>query len=605
MTVMNKIAFILIFLLLATLAYANLIFNEVMSNPLYDESLNEWVELHNNGSSPINVSGFIIGDDNDNDTIEGALYNKAGTIIPAFGYAVITDDATRVYENFNVSKAAIHLYIDDSSIGNGLSNSGETLYLYNNTTIIDKITYSSTDDDKSWASINGIFLEANATPGYNNNGSTITYTDNTCDWKIENILNKTIFDNSSDFSFKSKAVKLNGNKTNITATAVIEDANNNKVQSYNIFTNDESTTQKTSSTYTPNLAENQLYFLKTNLTVQCNDTYIDNNYITSLFSVKYSALLNTNSYITIQNIYDLGSDDKASFGQIVKARLNAYKGNTSKESISLWMEKGSDRITKESSISLENKFTNYTLTVPLQIKANCDRDFEDGKYTLRVEGLDTSAESTVEVDDITDDLCEEIEVEEKSTKRSKIEMEIAELPAAIKTGQEFPLKIRLINKGDVSREAELWSYVFRGPKSYSGSREDNKKLVSIMEDSSEVIELRNEVEEAEPGDYKIKISYKLEGQKTVHDSTYDIKVIGSRISAAESSVSLAAEGNEAYGEANPIEAELSGYTLLMPKSKMIVYESSGEKAKKLIPTIFVITSLLVSVIAVMQMAKNR
>ena len=115
-----------------------MIINEIMADTIADESLNEWVELYNDQNVSVNVSNWIIGDDSDNDTIEGGLYNKEGTIIEAFGYAIITDEATRVYNNFNVSNNAVRLYIDDSSIGGyGLSNSGETIYLYNNN-LVDK-----------------------------------------------------------------------------------------------------------------------------------------------------------------------------------------------------------------------------------------------------------------------------------------------------------------------------------------------------------------------------------------------------------------------------------------------------------------------------------
>ena len=49
----------------------------------------------------------IHGDDKNNDTIEGGLYNKEGTIIEPFSFAIITDGATRVYNNFNVSKIVL------------------------------------------------------------------------------------------------------------------------------------------------------------------------------------------------------------------------------------------------------------------------------------------------------------------------------------------------------------------------------------------------------------------------------------------------------------------------------------------------------------------
>src|SRR3989344_2326313 len=120
-----------------------IIINEIMADTL-DDKYNEWLELYNDENKEVNVSGWIIGDDDENDTIEGGLYDNEGTIIPAFGYAIITDDATRVYNNFNVSDTAIRLYVNDSSIGkNGLNDAGETIYLYDNKgNLRDKKTYN-------------------------------------------------------------------------------------------------------------------------------------------------------------------------------------------------------------------------------------------------------------------------------------------------------------------------------------------------------------------------------------------------------------------------------------------------------------------------------
>ena len=104
---MKWIFLIVVIVLFPKIAFANVIINEIMANPIADESLNEWIELYNDGSNEVNVSGWIIGDDDDNDTIEGGLFNQEGTIIPALGFGIITDDSTRVYNNFNVSKIAL------------------------------------------------------------------------------------------------------------------------------------------------------------------------------------------------------------------------------------------------------------------------------------------------------------------------------------------------------------------------------------------------------------------------------------------------------------------------------------------------------------------
>ena len=147
---MKFLSFLVVFIFSMQISNA-IVINEIMADPIADETLNEWVELYNDENKDVNASGWIIGDDNDNDTIQGGLYNNEGTIIPAFGYAIITDDATRVYNNFNVSNDAVRLYADDASIGNGLGNDGETIYIYDNN------GYLLTEIGEQWDSQNNIW----------------------------------------------------------------------------------------------------------------------------------------------------------------------------------------------------------------------------------------------------------------------------------------------------------------------------------------------------------------------------------------------------------------------------------------------------------------
>ncbi len=102
---------------------SNVIINEVMYNPNQcTDSYCEWIELYNPTASAVDVSGWGLSDDTATDTLEGT-----NTVIPAYGYAIITDKTTYVYSYFNVNASAIRLTVDDESIGNGLGNSGESI----------------------------------------------------------------------------------------------------------------------------------------------------------------------------------------------------------------------------------------------------------------------------------------------------------------------------------------------------------------------------------------------------------------------------------------------------------------------------------------------
>lgn len=583
-----KLLFYLILFIILMRISNGIIINEIMADPIADETLNEWIEIYNNESTNINVSGWIIGDDKDNDTIEGGLYNKEGTIIGPFSYAIVTDETTRVYNNFNVSKDAIRLYVDDGAIGNGLNNGGETIYLYdNNGNLIDKKTYNKTTEDLSWSYLNGSLHKSDPSPGFSNDGSIIM--NQGCDYAVEFILAKTIFDNSSDFNFKIRASKIQGPSTNFTMRAKIENLNGKLIREYKPFTNQSITRQRTSSEFTPNLEEGKSYFMDSNITVQCNDTNVKNNFDTRIITVKGKPLREDSS-IDIEKIFDLGQDKTAKFGQTIRIKLNAYKGNTNKKSIAIWVEDDNgDRLSKQSKTNLDSKYTNYSLTLPVQIKPNCDEQFDNGDYIIIARGLDSEDEEEIEIEDLTDSMCEVKIVKEKQFSSKKFSFDIQYFNENIEVGKKFNSQIILDNNNDQDIPIKIWSYIYRGSKSYSGDREENKKEFILKANSLHVVELSNIVEDAESGDYKFKVLVNKNNQKTNNEITKDIVI------SKKSDKNI--KNGKIINDNNNAENIITANNVLMPNYGL-VYESSAEKAKNLVPIFLIILSVLINIVLI-------
>jgi hypothetical protein len=571
-----------------------IIINEIMADTIADESLNEWIELYNNENEQINVSGFIIGDDSDNDTIEGGLYNKEGTIIPAFGYAILTDEATRVYNNFNVSNDAMGLYVDDSSIGGyGLSNNGETIYLYDNHgNLMHKVTYNKTTEDLSWAYLNGSLRKSNPTPGFPNDDSIISKQG--CDFAVEFILTKIIFQNSSEFSFKVRASKVSGSSTNFTVRAKIEDLNGKLIKEYKPFTNQSITKQRTSATHTPNLEEGKSYTIYSNITVQCNDTNQENNFDRRIVTIKGKPLQEESS-IDIAKIYDLGKDEKAKFGQTIRIKLNAYKGNTNKESVAVWIEDNKGKkLSKQSKINLDLKYTNYSLTMPIQIIPNCDEEFDNDDYIMIARGLDSEDDEEVEIEDLTDSMCDVRVIKQKTISSEKFSFNILDFNKNIEPEKEFSTKIVLDNNNDQDINIKLWSYVYRGSKSYSGDKEENKKEFVLKAHSLHIIELKNVVENAEPGNYKFKVLVNKNNQKTNSQITKDVIINkNNNIKNLESEKIVSNSNNK------NVENLITANNVLM-NNYGLIYESTTEKAKNLVPIFLIILSVLLNIILILR-----
>ena len=110
---------------------------------------------------------------------------------------------------------------------------------------------------------------------------------NDCDYKIEILLNSSIYSNS-DFVWKMKATKISGISTNITATARIENSGGKIIKTYKPWISVPISRQKTSGEYSPNLKDDE-YRLISEITVDCNDADKSNNMDSEYFAVASAA----------------------------------------------------------------------------------------------------------------------------------------------------------------------------------------------------------------------------------------------------------------------------------------------------------------------------
>ena len=91
-----------------------------------DEGTGEFVEVYNDGSSPIDLWGLIIYDGDAWDFIRE--YQGGSTVVQPGEYAVIIDqDYTGQY---SIPAGVTVVTVDDGSIGSGLAASSDEVYLY-------------------------------------------------------------------------------------------------------------------------------------------------------------------------------------------------------------------------------------------------------------------------------------------------------------------------------------------------------------------------------------------------------------------------------------------------------------------------------------------
>lgn len=158
-------------------ATPNVVFSEVLYDPTGDESLYEWIQLYNPGTSNINIGGWKIVDNNGC----GASYTiPMGTIINAKTKFTIA----RSKDEF---KNKWGFYPNLSNLTLGLNNDGDALLLKNGTVIIDQVAWEGGAKGASSCGVPtmwGSTTQPNAPEGQSiYRSSLITDADNYSDWK--------------------------------------------------------------------------------------------------------------------------------------------------------------------------------------------------------------------------------------------------------------------------------------------------------------------------------------------------------------------------------------------------------------------------------------
>jgi len=571
---MKKLAIVFFLLISIKFTLADVVINELMYDPAGNEYDFEYLELYGQ-------------EDISNWYLEGIDFTfPANTSIN--DYLVIANTLNDSGDDNDFLDRYPDVNCSFEYTGT-LSNDGETIILRdNNNNIIDLVTYEdvvnenhsleridinkNSNDPSNWAeSILG------GTPGQENSVSFISG----CDWMVSIIINNTV---SDDPEWQIRASKLEGDgKANITIKHWVEDHDGDIIKTYSDINIENALSQSTSNKYSPSLNKGQGFFIKANITnISCNDKDSSNNFVSELIFVpEEQSSYSLNSSINILSV----SPSNIEFGDIVKANINVYRGDTLKYAVYAYIENDDEKeISEKSTMHFKNKFTNYTLTVPIQLKPNCDEDYDDGEHILIIEGLDLIATEIIEIEGIKNSLCDTAASGTSSTSssssRKKFSYELISRPNEIEAGKEFEIQVKLINENKEGHYVDIWSYVYRGSKSYTGHRQDNLQTIFLPAESSRTAVLKNLIEEADPGDYKLKIKMIRDDYKTEKEITQTIKVIEYE----------AEEINEQDLEIEDNINEENTRKFIPNQDPLIVYESNSYKSKRLVP--FFIIGLL-------------
>ena len=189
----------------------------------------------------------------------------------------------------------------------------------------------------------------------------------------------------------------------------------------NILKNKLNTTNTNKKSWKTDIEEqDRVLFIKSNLYSQCNDTNISNNYAEKMFIVTNNLIKTTDNSYTSSNLPEPSSSSqenqsslkinkispvKPSYGKLIKVYATIYKGSTSKYSLSAWAEQDSHKISEATSFHLNTKYQEYELTIPLQIKPNCDESHDNGAAEIILDGLGQKIEYSFNIEGLDSALC--------------------------------------------------------------------------------------------------------------------------------------------------------------------------------------------------------
>ncbi|MCC7429692.1 lamin tail domain-containing protein [bacterium] len=157
--------------------FAQVLLTEIFPNPLGSDSQKEFVEILNSGTNSINLIGWKISDNSSTDDLVDA---GEGLILLPNQFAIILENdydlATGEYNGI-IPDSALIIKVDDSTIGNGLLNSSETITILDNSgNAIDFFTYLTTTEGYTTERVgtSNTWLQSliqGGTPGFTNSVS--------------------------------------------------------------------------------------------------------------------------------------------------------------------------------------------------------------------------------------------------------------------------------------------------------------------------------------------------------------------------------------------------------------------------------------------------
>ena len=386
-----------LFLLILAGSSQAIFVSEFMPDPEDDCSdCSEWLEIFI--SEPVEAESLLLE--------TGKYQTIINSSLSAGEYLLITRNVSVFSGMWNTDGVKL---MESKSLR--LTNTGSNITLYKDSIAIQSITYSGSVTNESYGICADELVRHNTpTPGRENDcaGEPSNQTNDTgadsCDVSVA-IESEQFFSSGEKQNYFLVLKDESCVEKDVVIEYWIEDLFGENIKAkYNTTTVMECYKSISREWTPPETKGTEAYRIMTQLYVfGCNDTDVFNNHADKIVVVGGEPAAKASS-IKILKI-DSGSDNKAKFGDMVDIVVNVYKGNTTKSSVDVWIENSAGTKIAKANLNVYEKFSNQTVTVPLQINPNCDGNYANGSYVVRTEGLDAQDYGELKIEGQSTSLC--------------------------------------------------------------------------------------------------------------------------------------------------------------------------------------------------------
>ncbi|MFC1723139.1 hypothetical protein ACFL0V_03290 [Nanoarchaeota archaeon] len=279
---------------------------------------------------------------------------------------------------------------------------------------------------------------------------------------------------------------------------------------------------------------------------------------------------------------------ETSFGNF-SLSFKVYRGQTLKRTLYAYIKAHDKKISTTKKFSFPERYKTYDISTSLEIKDPCI----SGPLYLQFEGLDIDQKEEIQIS------CDDVNISQQKDTPTELDPDHSDgkisfnmsFPEEIYSNESFAIRVQVKNPTEELMDIQVWSYIYRSSRSFSGEREQNKKTINLPPYSNITFDLDNKVN-APPGEYSVKLKILFPKNKLPKEMTKTITVIP--INTSDRHIDLKPDFVSSNNSHTP--KKIISSRKVNSSNSSAVYLSSSAKARRMIPLLIIIALALLLIV---------